>query len=61
MSYRIGLRSDAAKEHQYDYDDQDSAQHANTGVTEAIAIASEAPAESAQKEDDKDNCKDRTE
>ena len=58
---RNGLRSDAAKQHQDDDDDKHRAKHTRAGMTEAIAIAPDAPAESAEQENDKNDDQDRTE
>lgn len=61
MSGRVGLRSDPAKQHQDDNDDQDSAKNTGPGMSEAIAIAAKASAEPAKQKNDKNDDQDRTE
>lgn len=58
-SYRIGLPSNATKQHQDDHDNQQCAEYTGPGMTEAVAIAAEAPAESADEENDKKDGEDR--
>src|SRR5664279_2544686 len=57
---RIGAcrrRSDPAKQHENDNDDQDGADKTDAAVTVAVAIATETAAEAAQQEDDEEDDK----
>ena len=48
------VRSKPAGEQEHDKHDQDDADYADAAMTITIAIAAEAPAESAKQEDDKE-------
>jgi hypothetical protein len=53
--------SNSAKQHQDDHDDQDRAEDTCPGMTEAITVASEAPAEPAKQKNDKNDDQNRAE
>jgi hypothetical protein len=51
---------DPPEQHQNENDDQNRADETNAAMTVTVSIAAEAPAESAQQEDDKDNYKNKS-